>query len=227
MAFRPRNEMRDRGTIVFLRSGETRTGVPYTNVRIVTDSGPRKDYPMFRFFGELAETAAKFEKGDRVCIIGHASLQRKLDENRQPTNGFQQIFIGDAIIRSKRELSRYINLDNISEYDGGHMRDENGAFITGNVTHVYEVNDETVVVTVLCERNNRRDRVNVSCFKRQAELAKTLKTGDVIAAAGLIQTKNIREQRRIAQSIVARDMAIDPDSVKKENNEPKREEKDS
>ena len=107
------------------------------------------------------------------------------------------------------------------------MRDENGAFITGNVTHVYEVNDETVVVTVLCERNNRRDRVNVSCFKRQAELAKTLKTGDVIAAAGLIQTKNIREQKRIAQSIVARDMAIDPDPVKKENNEPKREEKDS
>lgn len=88
MAFRPRNEMRDRGTIVFLRSGETRTGVPYTNVRIVTDSGPRKDYPMFRFFGELAETAAKFEKGDRVVL----SDMLLCKENWTKTDSLQMVF---------------------------------------------------------------------------------------------------------------------------------------
>lgn len=105
------------------------------------------------------------------------------------------------------------------------MRDENGAFVTGEVVHTYEINDETAIVTVLCERSKNRDRVNISCFKRQAELAKTLKPGDVIAAAGLIQTKNMREQRKIVQSLVARDMALDPNPVKKENNGRKTEEK--
>lgn len=217
MAFRSRNDLRVRGTIVFIRSGETGAGVPFVNIRIVTDSGPRKDYPMFRFYGESAAIAAKFERGDRVLVTGHASLRRKLDENRQPTNGYQQLLIGDSIEMSKRELSRYLNLtsDHMSEYDGGHMRDENGAFVTGEVVHTYEINDETAIVTVLCERSKNRDRVNISCFKRQAELAKTLKPGDVIAAAGLIQTKNMREQRKIVQSLVARDMALDPNPVKK------------
>ena len=130
MAFRSRNDLRVRGTIVFIRSGETGAGVPFVNIRIVTDSGPRKDYPMFRFYGESAAIAAKFERGDRVLVTGHASLRRKLDENRQPTNGYQQLLIGDSIEMSKRELSRYLNLtsDHMSEYDGGHMRDENGAY---------------------------------------------------------------------------------------------------
>lgn len=227
MAFRSRNDLRVRGTIVFIRSGETGAGVPFVNIRIVTDSGPRKDYPMFRFYGESATIAAKFERGNRVLVTGHASLRRKLDENRQPTNGYQQLLIGDSIEMSKRELSRYLNLtsDHMSEYDGGHMRDENGAFVTGEVVHTYEINDETAIVTVLCERSKNRDRVNISCFKRQAELAKTLKPGDVIAAAGLIQTKNMREQRKIVQSLVARDMALDPNPVKKENNGRKTEEK--
>ena len=222
MAFRSRNDLRVRGTIVFIRSGETGAGVPFVNIRIVTDSGPRKDYPMFRFYGESAAIAAKFERGNRVLVKGHASLRRKLDEN-----GYQQLLIGDSIEMSKRELSRYLNLtsDHMSEYDGGHMRDENGAFVTGEVVHTYEINDETAIVTVLCERSKNRDRVNISCFKRQAELAKTLKPGDVIAAAGLIQTKNMREQRKIVQSLVARDMALDPNPVKKENNGRKTEEK--
>ena len=43
MAFRSRNDLRVRGTIVFIRSGETGAGVPFVNIRIVTDSGPRKD----------------------------------------------------------------------------------------------------------------------------------------------------------------------------------------
>ena len=141
MAFRSRNDLRVRGTIVFIRSGETGAGVPFVNIRIVTDSGPRKDYPMFRFYGESAAIAAKFERGNRVLVTGHASLRRKLDENRQPTNGYQQLLIGDSIEMSKRELSRYLNLtsDHMSEYDGGHMRDENGAFVTGEVVHTYEI----------------------------------------------------------------------------------------
>ena len=111
MAFRSRNDLRVRGTIVFIRSGETGAGVPFVNIRIVTDSGPRKDYPMFRFYGESATIAAKFERGDRVLVTGHASLRRKLDENRQPTNGYQQLLIGDSIEMSKRYGVIYVDAD--------------------------------------------------------------------------------------------------------------------
>lgn len=195
-----RNFVFIRGTVVGMHV-TTRS----ISFRIATDSGVKDTiFPSVIF--DDAKLTKDIKMKDRVCIEAHIRTRPiRQDDGKRI---FISEFIGDKIEPATRILADLV--DGLDEKDGGYPEDENEVILAGTVTHVFNPNSglSMVSVNIPDTKSGQSNYASVTCFRRQANVAKDLKEGDKVAVAGVIRPTERRDPRgEIMFNVVAKDIA--------------------
>jgi hypothetical protein len=147
---------------------------------------PKSNYPRVFFFGDDAKNAdknieVKGNKGPCVEITATVRTKKKiLEAGAKPI--FLHSIIGDSLSLAKTQLEAV-------GASGGTkpIPDENFVHIEGSIVHIFDF-EKGVVLTFAVNHGNSRSFPKVTCFGTHAEFARGLEEGDVVVAAGMIQT---------------------------------------
>lgn len=193
------NKIKVSGTIHMISSGRN-----VTSIWVVTDGARgKKAIPQFVFRNGDLHIDAKV--GNRVTVEGH--LHNRVMHQGQDVS-YEQEILGDSIIITPRALKLYFPADEIPDEEGGYPNDENCALIAGRISHIYAPQPDIVVLTVRASDGRYTDNCELTCFRRQAEVAGLFSEGDGIAAVGYVQTtlKRNNNRRVVYQNIVVQDL---------------------
>ena len=216
---KPANKVSLRGTIIGMRSSTS-----MTSFVIISDGGAVKGSTVVNvvFYGNLKES---FKVKDHVDIIAHMQSKiRRVNER----NEFHQIVVGDKIKHTNRMLADYIPFKEFQTSEGGIPDDINKALIYGKVSRVYMPNDSYAIITVAVPSKEKKlNYVDVICYKRQAQMASFIETGDCVVCAGEIRSakEKPKADEIFWQSVICKDIAkINPEDMdlsiyNKENSE--------
>lgn len=189
------NQITVSGTIVMINSGRKTS-----TVQIVSDGGNgKKAFPRFVF---PADMTAGYRAGDRATVKAH--IHSRVFRKKDGTFEHRQEFSGDEIHLTQRMLIDYFELEEL-QGDGGYPPDKNIVLISGEIVHIYSPKPDITILTVAVNDGSRINRCDVTCFRRQSDTAQQCCEGDIIAAAGIIQT-SIKDGLH-HQSMVSRDIA--------------------
>ena len=142
----------------------------------------------------------KLRKILNIKKIGHSGT---LDPLAQ---GILQVAVGNA-----SRLLEYLDDAIISDPEGGYADDVNKAFFVGRIVHQYAPREDIQILTLACKSRSSVDYVEITCFKRQAELAALMEEGDMVAIAGSVRTSPSKKDERITnENIICKDIAAIP-----------------
>lgn len=179
------------------------------SIRIATDAfGGKSAFPTTIFYDK--EKTEGFQVGDRVTLECHIQARRVIKSDGISKVYYQDI-VGDNIALTKRALAEYLDDSVIQTTEGGYGDDINKAFIVGQIYHKYSPNPDIQILTIASRTRRTVDYIEVTCFKRQAELASLLSEDDYVAIVGSIRTSpNKKDERLTNESIVCKDIAAIP-----------------
>lgn len=164
-----------------------------TTIALASDGGTgyAQVYPLITFYNK--DLCKGLEIKTRVEVEASFSIRRVIDkETGEPT--YLREIIGQDINRTKRELAKYVYIPEEDAYNGGFPRDENYGIFAGKVSHLYHPNDNVSIVTIHANNGKYTDVIEIGCFSRQAQYARTLEVGDQIAVSAVLRTRE-REYR--------------------------------
>ncbi len=204
MKVKDANEIILGGSIVWRQ--ESRSIV---SIRVATDAyAGRSAFPTVIFYNK--ELTQNFKVGDRVTIKAHIQARRTLKSDGV-TKAYYQDIVGDEINHTKRLLLEYLDAAIIPDPEGGYADDVNKAFFVGRIVHQYAPREDIQILTLACKSRSSVDYVEITCFKRQAELAALMEEGDMVAIVGSVRTSPSKKDERITnENIICKDIAAIP-----------------
>ena len=145
-------------------------------MQVYTKTKKVPNFPTVVFTGENAKEAEKFEKKDRVEIIGSIETI-KIKNNDNNSFKISQEFSGYQIKKAKSLL----------ESPATDKQFENTVKVSGQIVAINELTDNIKTLTVSCKENT----VKVTIYNADSDFYKTneLKEGNDIVAFCSIQTK--------------------------------------
>lgn len=145
-------------------------------MQVYTKTKKVPNFPTIVFTGENAKEAEKFEKKDRVEILGSIETI-KIKNNDNDSFKISQEFSGYQIKKAKSLL----------ESPATDKAFENTVKVSGQIVAINELTDSIKTLTVSCKENT----VKVTIYNADSDFYKTneLKEGNDIVAFCSIQTK--------------------------------------
>lgn len=194
-----RNEFVLQGTLIKV-SENSKAG----SVQLITDA-TEKTIPEVTI--SRSSMIRRFKPKDRVRIKGHA-ITRISKEDPEKVK-FYTVLYGDSIDYAPRALIDYLPEDQLAEKGGGYGEDKNEAIFVGSVLSCNDLQNGIVILTLNCSMTEKRQSVEIFCFKRQANYAKKLNKGDLVAVCGGIRTNHNKVGlRNMQQDITCKDISL-------------------
>jgi hypothetical protein len=206
--FTGRSEVRITGRVVRKFAAPERG---FTALTIATRAGTAEtNYPSVMFFGRAAIETDKLID-DRAKPRPTVEIDGEIQTAKITGDSgvvYKQTVVGLRLASAKTGLdSRGILGPNGETVGTEPANDENSVLIIGEIIHVFPFRSGTVL-TVRTYGEGRPNFPKITCFGRQGKFAEGLTPGEIVCAAGVIQTarKEIRGETRFFESVVCTDI---------------------